>query len=281
MTMIQRMTHLYRRAELRLRRDDWLTVERSGFYWRLNRTHHIDRELLLTGSFEPSTTRQLMQTIQPGMKVLDVGANIGYFSVMLAKQVGPAGHVWAFEPTQTYGRRLTEHLQLNQLTDRVTVVPLALSDHDGKATISIGQASATLHPLDNAPPRAIETIGMRRLDDMVDAMGIDRIDLIKVDIDGHEPAFLRGAERTIRKHQPIMIVEFFQGNLDMAGGDVRQLKDQLENMGYRLHSDRTGQPYQSRFDFLRECGNFSHSVNVWAYPQASAVRNVIPLRQAA
>lgn len=281
MSLTQRITQLYRRAQLRLSGDDWLNVNRDGLRWRLNRTHHIDRELMLSGCFEPATTQRIKQLVQPGMKVLDVGANIGYFSLLLARQVGASGHVWAFEPTQAYGQRLREHLQINQLESRVTVVPMALSDHRDQAEISIGEASATLHPLDNAPARGCETIQLRKLDELVDELGIDRVDLVKVDIDGHEPAFLRGAEKTIRKHQPIMIIEFFQGNLDMAGGDVRQLKEQLETLGYRLHSDRTGEPYPSRFDFLRECGNFSNSVNVWAYPIRKFNHTVQSLRQAA
>ena len=281
MSLTHRLTQFYRRVQLRLSGDDWLDVRRDGLRWRLNRTHHIDRELLLSGCFESFTTKRLKQVVQPGMKVLDVGANIGYFSLLLAREVGPSGHVWAFEPTRAYGQRLREHLLLNQLEDRVTVLPVALSDHPDEAVISIGEASATLHPLDHAPAHGSETIQLRRLDDLVDELGIDRLDLVKVDIDGHEPAFLRGAAKTIARHQPIMIVEFFQGNLDMAGGDVRQLKTQLESMGYRLHSDRTGAPYSSRFDFLRECGNFNHSVNVWAYPIRQFERRVQPIRQAA
>jgi len=260
-------TRIARRLRRIVMRDGWCEVKRLGHRWRLRPGHFIDDQLIERGIFEADTTRRAQRLVQPGMHILDVGANFGYFTVLFAQLVGPRGHVWAFEPSRHYRDRLRGHLEANHLEDRVTVVPYGLSDREESARLHIGECSATLHPMDNHPVGHEERVELRRLDDVARELNIDEVDLIKVDIDGHEPAFLRGAQELIRVRRPIMIVEFYQGNLDQAGGDVRQQKRMLEALGYELRSDRTGRAFTSRFEFLYECGNFTHSANVWAHPK--------------
>ena len=244
----------------------WVTVRRQGLTWRLGPGHFLDRSIIIHGKFETRTTNRLRNAVWPGLRLVDVGANFGYYAVLTAHWAGPEGRVWAFEPTVEFRRRLVEHLELNSLQERVRVLDYGLSDGDGEGMISVGDSSATLHPVEGGQTEFSERIRFRPLDAVAGELGITGVDLIKVDIDGHEPRFLAGARELIMRDRPAMVMEFSQLNLDCAGSDVRELRDRLLELGYELFSDRTGRPFRTRTDFLVECGNYTHSANVWALP---------------
>lgn len=247
-------------------------VHRTGLNLRVDMDTYLGRTIYQTGAFEPLTLQWMDRLLKPGMNVLDVGANIGYFTAYMAKRVAPGGHVWAFEPTEHYGRQARWHIEHNGLAEATSLIPLALSDTSETLEITIGDSSATMHPLAESHRHATEQITTRRLDDVAAEIGLPPIDFVKVDIDGHESRFLKGAHDFFQEHRPNLLIEFFQANLDVAGSDVRELREQLEAMGYQLLSEKTGEPFASRWDFLQECGNFTHSVNVLARPREAAQR---------
>lgn len=275
MSLLQRLQQAARRyllaAAQELPAAGWVEVERNGFCWRLCMDCYLDREIARRGVFEAATTRLVERFVRPGMRVLDVGANIGYFTLLFARLVGPTGHVWAVEPARAYRERLLGHLEANRLSDRVTVLDFGLSDHDGEATISVGESSATLHPVADVPARGSETIRLRTLDAVVREAHLGRLDLIKIDVDGHEPAVLRGAVEYIGRHHPPILIEFCQESLDVACSDARTLREQLLDLGYVLHSEQSKAPFADRRQFLKECANFSHSANVWALPPGAVL----------
>jgi len=244
--------------------------ERYGLKLRLDMDHWLGREVYQTGVFEPMTIQWIDRLLRPGMNVVDVGANIGYFSVILAKRVAPRGHVWAFEPTTHYGDQARWHIEHNGVDQQVTLDPVGLSDAAEQVQITIGESSATIHPMSESHHRLAETITLETLDSAMQRLDLPPIDFIKVDVDGHEPRFLAGARQFFEKHRPTMLIEFYQGNLDVAGSDVRELREQVEALGYELRSEKTGEPFPDRHAFLQECGNFTHSVNVLALPREAA-----------
>lgn len=257
---------------IRLRGDKngCLKVRRRGLTWHLRTDHYLDRSIILTGAWERKTTQLIKQFVKPGMHILDVGANFGYFTTIFAQLVGTRGKVWAFEPTECFRKRIYEHLELNGLSDRVVVLDYGLSDREQEIMISVGNSSATLHPTSSGRSSLTELISLKRFDDVYESLRIKHIDLVKVDIDGHEPYFIDGAAQFLRKNKPVMVIEFNQSDLDIANKDVRTLYKQLEDLGYVLHSGRTRKPFASRREFLLECGNFTHSANVVAYPSEQA-----------
>src|SRR5580704_1597867 len=102
--------------------------ECQGFRWRLDMNSNIALEMLQYGIWEPQTTALVKDFVSPGTQVLSVGANIGYYVLLMARIVGDNGHVWAFEPTKRYRDLLQQHLSMNNLEGRVTVIPYGLSD---------------------------------------------------------------------------------------------------------------------------------------------------------
>uniref|UniRef100_A0A831U6P4 FkbM family methyltransferase n=1 Tax=Geobacter metallireducens TaxID=28232 RepID=A0A831U6P4_GEOME len=246
-----------------------ITCMANGNTWKLDATKFVDREILSKGIFEPESTYWVSHIVKEGMTVLDVGANFGYFTVQFSKLVGTTGQVYAFEPSNHFHRRLTEHLDLNGCTN-VTVLKMGLSDVKRDLQLLIDDSTATLYWHDDAKkPVATETIHLETLDSYIESTGLNKIDFIKIDIDGAEPQFIRGAQKTLRKYRPILLIEFAQLVLMAAGSDVPALAKQLKDLGYTFYSERNGQPFPSEAQFLRETMNCSHSVNIICIPSNS------------
>jgi len=248
----------------KIKRSGIEEIECQGLRWRLDMTSLISREMVTSGIWEPETTRLVLDFAKPGMHVLSIGANFGYYALLMAREVGPSGHVWAFEPTQRYREQLRWNIDLNGFSDRITIVPFGLSDSTTTASIDISPESASLH----FPPNIIrvrnEVIELRRLDDLIMDLGIGTIGFVVMDIDGHEAAFLRGAKNTLRRDLPPIAMEFSQRCLHMAGSDVREVANLLHKCGYEICSEKTREPYRDEMEFLMECGNFRPDANAVA-----------------
>jgi FkbM family methyltransferase len=246
----------------------WTEVRRQGLLWQLDLDRYLDKEIYDHGCFESRTSDIVRQWVRPGMKILDVGANFGYFTTLFADLVGPSGHVWALEPTQKYGRRIHWHVDANGFSDRTTVLNLGLSDCNEQRSIDIVDSSATLHLWEGNDVSGRETISLRCLDDVAAELDLPAVDFIKVDIDGHEPFFLKGAQAYLERHQPALLIEFAWEHLKSAGSDIWGLKKQLEELNYDLYSEATLQRIKTNRLFAAEADNHNQSsVNIWAFPQ--------------
>jgi FkbM family methyltransferase len=201
--------------------------------------------------YEPRVFDYLKKRIQPGDVVFDVGAHVGLFTVLLARWVGPSGHVFAFEPTPVTRAALTDHLNLNEVANRVTVCPLAVSDKEGKSFVYTVSNSPenTLSPvhgrLTNA--RAIP-IEMTTIDAFC-ASGKICPNLIKIDIEGFELHALRGSKQTLIKHRPVIVVETHPMNWPEIGVTSDQVTKLLRELNYRL------MPLDGQTDPLVEYGH--------------------------
>ena len=251
----------------RIPEEGFLEYRCLGFEWHLDMTSGISRALVRNGIWERETTDLIQDLVKPGMQVLAIGANFGYYALLMARQVGPEGHVWAFEPTEKFRRQLERHVDINRLREVVTVLPFGLSDAAASVSMELMTQSASLHFAPYHPRIGRETVELRRLDQAASDLGIDKVDFIQMDIDGHEAAFLRGAQDTLARHRPMIAMEFSQACLHVAGSDVQEVAHLLESLGYVICSERTRQPYKDEFDFLLECGNFDHHANALIVPQ--------------
>lgn len=167
------------------------------------------------GHFEPGETAFVRNTLRKGMHVLDVGANIGYFSTMFASLVGSSGSVKSFEPVSETHRRLVAAIRRNNLDHIVDVFDVAASDRTGTFQMSYDPDSLNMGGVSlvtqGLPGHAIvESISTVRLDDILEG---HRVDFIKMDIEGAEGLALKGAENIIKKQRPVMMVEFNRDQL--------------------------------------------------------------------
>ena len=169
---------------------------------------------LVTGEYEAREIDEFLNVLVPGMTVLDVGANIGLFSVLARQAVGPRGHVYAFEPSQRargfLERNLRRNVTANLGQGTVTIVPIALADHDGSGVWISGDylGTARLGNTAEAQDSRGESCTTARLDSLLSGAVVSRTpDVIKVDVEGFEPAVLLGAANLVRERAPLLFIE--------------------------------------------------------------------------
>jgi FkbM family methyltransferase len=242
--------------------DRDLYETRSGQRFWLNPTLYVDKCLVDHGVFEEKSSSQVCKLIKPGDTVIDVGANIGYYTVMMANLVGPNGRVIAFEPTKYYGDVLRRNLEENNIRN-VQVLPLGLSDRRQKLWIDIANSSATLHTPGGGKSSQREEIELVTLDELFDISSMPRLDFVKVDIDGHEPLFLRGAWGTLNRCSPTVLMEVNALNYREAGFDPAKVYDELRQRGFFVYDEDSLKRIDDSISFLIRCGNYAYSSNVF------------------
>lgn len=163
--------------------------------WRAS--EHIPlREVLARGEYWPAAEWLPL----PGDTVVDVGANAGVYTVATARLVGPEGRVVAIEPNPVVLGRLAANVRQNGFEDRVTILPIAIADHTARGLVvdqSGNSTVARIQVLAEGESIPSGTVGVRTLDDALEDLGIARVDVLKIDVEGLERAVMDGAERTL------------------------------------------------------------------------------------
>jgi FkbM family methyltransferase len=175
--------------------------------------------------------RWILERLRPGQMALDIGAHKGGYTWWMQRAVGRSGRVVAFEPQSRLASRLG--VVLGQLgCAHVQVERLALSDRAGDAVLvqpSWSTCAATLEP--RARVRGSERVRVTTLDAYLARGGDPAVRLVKCDVEGHELAVFRGAERTLERHRPAILVEIESRHRN--GGTVGEVVEFLEARGYR------------------------------------------------
>ncbi|MCC7417780.1 MAG: FkbM family methyltransferase [Acidobacteria bacterium] len=187
------------------------------------------------GSYEPEVRTAIRQWLRPGDTALDVGANVGWHTLLMGTLVGPAGRVCAFEPNDSTRGRLIGAIEANGLSN-VTVDRRAVSDRPGEGAFDAPAAGDLWDGTgrlvrDGARGRPIDCV---TLDDYAAARRLDRVDFIKIDVEGWELAVLRGGPRTLALHAPTIVFEYDPAYVARCGGSADELTTCLTNAGYRL-----------------------------------------------
>lgn len=189
-------------------------------------------ELGRRGIYEPFETELFQKVLKPGMTVVDVGANIGYYTLLAARRVGPKGRVLAFEPDPVNYGLLRKNLEVNGYRN-VALVNQALSNKKGKAKLYLNPANRGDHRVyDSGDGRRSVTIRTAILDSFI---GKKKVDLIKMDIQGAEALALAGMKRTIRSSKGLkLFTEFSPESLKKAGSDPKRYLAALTALGFKL-----------------------------------------------
>jgi FkbM family methyltransferase len=180
----------------------------------------------MLGTTEPRVQHAFASLIQPRMVVYDIGANVGFFTVIAAR-LSPQGRVVAFEPLPENSERIRHNVALNNLQN-IIVRTEALSDTDAQARFQVSPEPTwgKLASLDKGISPNVGAIDVKvsRLDSLVEAGEIPIPELIKIDVEGAETGVLRGAESTLRQARPLLLIELHGTNQPIAG--------LLETLGY-------------------------------------------------
>jgi FkbM family methyltransferase len=181
--------------------------------------------------------------------MLDVGANIGTHCIGWALSM-PDASLFAFEPAPDNLELLERNLAANGLTNRVTVVPKAVSSHGGVATFfeTDDAAYSALRYTGRRPLLSEYEVELVTIDDFVRERGLDRVSLIKIDVEGSEDDVLAGARETLEKFHPLIFIEIYGG--DSSNPDPEHTIASLRALGYNPHliSDGIATPFKQHDD---------------------------------
>jgi FkbM family methyltransferase len=185
--------------------------------------------------FEPFVYEALKREVTPGDVVVDVGANLGVYSMLFARWVGASGRVYAFEPAPESRAVLSQHLALNGVSDRVEVIGDAVSDEAGKATFFAAGCSgeSSLHPgvLEHTPGAKAIQVPVTTLDAFCLGRNVSPA-LVKIDIEGYELQAIRGAQTIVQRCSPTFLVELHPRAWAQRGQRWEDLACLLTELGY-------------------------------------------------
>jgi len=217
-------------------------------------------DLLKGQGYEKGTTRVFTELVKEGMNVVDIGANVGYYTLLAARRVGPSGKVYAFEPEPQNFKLLIENIQLNGY-ENVVAVQKAVSNRAGTASLFLGLRGSGSHSLLSSRDYGKETIAIETvtLDEFFEKEGSPAIQVIKMDIEGWEMEALDGMRKLIRLNSPLkMIVEFYTGGLLSRGMSPLALTSKLIELGFTISAidEETGQATPFTESHLGELAKF-------------------------
>jgi FkbM family methyltransferase len=197
----------------------WIMHSGVHAYWR--------------GVYEPELTGRIQEIVKPGMTCYDCGANVGYFTLLFSQLVGDRGQVFSFEPLPANAGYLRKHLDINKRSN-VTIIEGALADYNGKARFSPDGSASSL-----GPGGSIE-VDCRS----VDSLALPPPDVMKIDVEGAEELLVKGAEQTILRHRPAILM-----SLHISIPAAQDLGHHLTFLGYKVtFSESTYDLFAVRID---------------------------------
>lgn len=228
-----------------LARVKWPIQATVRYYWGFSLTvstsSYLEWKIYINGCYEPHLVQLFRRLVREGSTVVDVGANIGVHTLILAALAGPQGNVIAVEPVPLVNRKLRHHLELNRIAN-VTVCEVALSDKQGTAqffveddAINQGLGSLWRQPY-HSQARAME-VQSTTLDSLVMDQSLTRVDLVKLDIQGGEYPALIGGLRALQRWKPYIVFEYDE-SWKQSGFGFDDLLGFLGKLGYQVHAIR-------------------------------------------
>jgi FkbM family methyltransferase len=202
--------------------------------WLDPRDEGIAMFLITEGVFEPEETKLIASTLKPGMVFVDIGANLGYFTTLAASVVGPTGSVIAFEPEPGNFQRLQANIAENAFKN-VEPRQCALSDSPGNLTLycdPINWGNPSLVKANVPPGTSSVEVPVSTLDAQLAEQ--ERVDFIKMDVQGFEARVLDGARAMLARHRPTILTEFWPDGLRNAGSNPEHHLADMQALGYRI-----------------------------------------------
>jgi FkbM family methyltransferase len=220
----------------------------------------VAREILESGGWEPGSWKMMREHLGTGGTFVDVGAQIGYYSLKAAPVVGVGGSVIAIEPNPETVRKLQANIDASG-AKAVTVAPVACADTEAMLDLfaapesNTGETSLSKANASQAGPVANTfKVRARPLDDIIRELAVARVDVIKIDVEGAEYLVLKGALETMDRHHPMLLLELIDRQLQSMGSSVAQVVQLL-----RAHGYRPGRTDGDNVEFLWAAGVASRS----------------------
>ena len=236
-------------------------VKRNDIVYDLDISKLIDHSLYFF-SIQDKAWTNLLNVIRPEFHIVDAGANIGFLSMNFAK-LCPQGRIYSFEPDSENFDYLQRNKNNNHFTN-IYLFKTALGEQTGRAELykMYDNNPGANRILSNKPGQNIasETIEISVLDDFYKKGTIQKVDLLKIDVEGFEPFVLRGAREIIQRFRPVLFIELAEVNLRQQGYTARQLIELVESFHYNVEDARTMQPIDKNFE--------NHHTDILCFPKS-------------
>jgi len=195
----------------------------------------ISQDIYLKGVWEPEVTEYIRPRIKPGMTVIDVGADTGYYTLLFAKRVGRVGRVIAFEPIPSARDILERNISLNHYTNMITVCDFALFSHNASTVLEAPRKFSRINSKKTTNESNGIRIQTRIFDECVPEFNVQRIDIVKIDVEGAELDVLYGMRRSLEEYHPTLLVEVHPNYLEDFGFTPEDLIRFLDDTKYCIH----------------------------------------------
>jgi FkbM family methyltransferase len=265
MQIARTISAVLRTARAPLKLGDWVTARRGGIAWRLDLREGIDLAIYLN-AYQRIGRHVRANMLRPGMTVLDIGANIGAFTLPLAAAIAPNGQIIAVEATQFAFAKLQANIALNPgLASRILPIQAVLAASDEPASGADcgiysswrldGGASEERHPAHGG--RRMSTAGAidTTLDSLLESEPLkavaQSIGFVKLDVDGNELDVLRGGRRFLQSRHPDLLIEIAPYVQDERPGGLESLLTELRRLNYHMEQADTGAAIEYSADAIR------------------------------
>jgi FkbM family methyltransferase len=213
------------------------TVVRHGIRFELDISNLNDWEVYYFCTDD--SLEVLVSACSPGDRFLDIGANIGFATLRAAQQIGENGCVYSLEPYPDTFSKLKRNLQLN-LPPNVHAYPVALGAVAADARLVVVKADNLGRNKISSQPKTLGVpVSLVTLDSFCKNQDIDRIDIMKLDVEGYEAEVLKGGREVIRRWRPKMLIEIGDENLRAQGSSPAEIISMLLNFGYKIKDARS------------------------------------------
>ena len=205
----------------------------DNFYMLLNPTEHIQQQLFWYGYYEKELSDLLKKSVKPGDVFLDLGANIGYFSLLVASN-SPSAKVISFEPVAGLFQNMNDNISLNNIKN-ISTINVAVGEINEEKELFVSAPDnlgmSSFHQPENFSGKT-ERVRVVTIDDWFETSGLPGIDIIKLDIEGSELAALKGMKEVLQEQKPFLIVEINPGTLSMFNLRPSDIYDHLKQLHF-------------------------------------------------
>jgi FkbM family methyltransferase len=211
----------------------------------VHHTGHPSSLKIASGLHELKTVRLVRALLRTGMTFVDVGAHIGWYTLVAARAVGPTGRVFAFEAEPSNFELLRRNVVANGYQDRVTLTPEAVCDASRRVSIFQSHEDSAYSSMYATPGVSAECVVVQAtsLDQFFRERGWPHVDVMKMDIEGAEPVALQGMVELAHRIPDLkLITEYHPMLLDASGRKPERMFDALEDLGFRRISIVSWQP---------------------------------------
>lgn len=228
------------RFETLVTKDVHISVSEFDGEFQISPRSHLLHRFLAHGEYEPDLVKLFLSHIQKDRDIIDVGANIGFFTVLGAKQL-TSGRVLAAEPTSAAYQRLKANIKTNNVIDNVITFNGLVSNKNGEDSINIVEGREEYSSMGELIHSSIvgqaskqEKIRASTLDMLVKENSLNPA-LIKVDVEGAEAYVFEGAEETLKTYRPVVISEFSPHLLKQNGSSAESIISMFNKYNYSVH----------------------------------------------